>query len=182
MVAAGAMALDIIVGNGTIHRVERNENNDEWLAASTSLGLLGIIARIKMKIYPDTKVYARQETLSEDEVLKGDIYAMISPYATANFWWWPFLRKFHWRYYDVVSTNSSDQQGFQSTFSVTASEGNTARTLLDSGKVLPASNKLAETIFFDQWDKPNFHEKTTDQAITEWPVYGWNYDVLIGGL
>ncbi len=42
--------------------LERDETNDDWLAASTSLGLLGIIARIKLKIYPDTKVYAKQDT------------------------------------------------------------------------------------------------------------------------
>ncbi len=62
MVAAGALALDIIDGTGTIRHVERDETDDDWLAASTSLGLLGIIARIKMKIYPDTRVYAMQET------------------------------------------------------------------------------------------------------------------------
>ena len=26
------------------------------------------------------------DSLSEDEVLNGDIYGMISPYATANLW------------------------------------------------------------------------------------------------
>ena len=62
MVAAGALALDIIDGTGTIRHIERNDNDDDWLAASTSLGLLGIIARIKMKIYPDTKIYAMQKT------------------------------------------------------------------------------------------------------------------------
>jgi hypothetical protein len=41
---------------------------------------------------------------------------------------------------------------------------------------------LAETIFYGIWSEPNFHEKKTDTAITDWPVYGWNYDVLIGGL
>jgi L-gulonolactone oxidase len=41
---------------------------------------------------------------------------------------------------------------------------------------------LMETIFFGLWSKPNFHDKSTDEEIKEWPVYGWNYDVLIGGL
>jgi hypothetical protein len=41
---------------------------------------------------------------------------------------------------------------------------------------------LAEEILFGQWEAPNFREKTTNQDITEWPVYGWSYDVLIGGL
>lgn len=41
---------------------------------------------------------------------------------------------------------------------------------------------LAETIFFGIWEAPNFHDKITDTAISSWPVYGWNYDVLIGGL
>jgi len=41
---------------------------------------------------------------------------------------------------------------------------------------------LAETIFFGLWSEPNFHEKTTNADIKAWPVYGWNYDVLIGGL
>ncbi|KAK4673671.1 hypothetical protein QC763_113120 [Podospora pseudopauciseta] len=115
MVAAGVLAMDIIDGKGEIRKVKRNESDDDWLAASTSLGLLGIIARIKLKIYPDSKVYAKQNTFDEKEILEGDIYGMIAPYATANLWWWPYKRKFHQRYYD-------------------------------------------------------------------WPVYGWNYDVLIGGL
>lgn len=62
MVAAGVLAMDIIDGHGEVRRVVRDEGDDEWLAASTSLGLLGIIARIKLRVYPDTKVYAKQAT------------------------------------------------------------------------------------------------------------------------
>jgi len=62
MVAAGALALEIIDGSGELRHIERDNNNDEWLAASTSLGLLGIIAKIKLQIYPDSKVYAMQHT------------------------------------------------------------------------------------------------------------------------
>lgn len=85
MVAAGVLALDIIDGNGELRHLERDDS-DEWLAASTSLGLLGVIVRMKFKIYPDFKVYADQKTLDEADVLDGDIYGMISPYATANLW------------------------------------------------------------------------------------------------
>ncbi|KAH6628425.1 hypothetical protein F5144DRAFT_515790 [Chaetomium tenue] len=182
MVAAGVLAMDIIDGRGEVRRVVRDEGDDEWLAASTSLGLLGIIARIQLQVYPDTKVYAKQATLDEKDVLDGDIYGMIAPYATANLWWWPYKRKFHHRYYDPVPSNSTPQEGFQNTFSVTELEAIAARTLLDSGKYLPTSNMLAEEIFFGLWEKPNFREKTTNEEIKEWPVYGWNYDVLIGGL
>jgi L-gulonolactone oxidase len=62
MVAAGAIEIHIIDGSGTIHEIVRDETNDDWLAASTSLGLLGPIARIKFKIYPDFKLYAQQTT------------------------------------------------------------------------------------------------------------------------
>ena len=62
VVVGGVLSLDIIDGTGTIRTIERDDNNDEWLAASTSLGLLGIIARLKMKIYPETVLYAMQET------------------------------------------------------------------------------------------------------------------------
>jgi len=103
-------------------------------------------------------------------------------FADGTYRWWPYLHKFHQRYYDVIPTNSSDQQGFQSTFSITSLEANTALGLLNSGKYLATSNMLAETIFFGIWDAPNFHDKITDKVITSWPVYGWNYDVLIGGL
>lgn len=60
-VVGGVQALDIIDGNGEIRHVEKNEDDDEWLAASTSLGLLGIIARLKLSVYPETKVWAKQE-------------------------------------------------------------------------------------------------------------------------
>ena len=62
VVVGGVLAMDIIDGKGKIRHVERDEDDDDWLAASTSLGLLGIIARIKMQIFPETKVYAMQKT------------------------------------------------------------------------------------------------------------------------
>ncbi|EMD90809.1 hypothetical protein COCC4DRAFT_56504 [Bipolaris maydis ATCC 48331] len=181
MVAAGALELHIINGNGELRVIKRSDS-DEWLAASTSLGLLGVIAKVKFKIYPDFKVYAKQDILAEDEVINGDIYGLIAPYATANLWWWPYLRKFHHRYYDPIPAGLSDQEGFQSTFSVTKAEADFAAGLLNSGKILPTSNMAAETLFFALWSPPNFRDKRTDKAISTWPVYGWNYDVLIGGL
>ena len=60
MVAAGALELHIIDGNGDLRVVERSDS-DEWLAASTSLGLLGVIVKVKFKIYPDFKVFAKQD-------------------------------------------------------------------------------------------------------------------------
>jgi FAD/FMN-containing dehydrogenase len=62
MVAAGVLEMEIIDGAGTLRKVVRDEGNDEWLAASTSLGLLGPIARMKFKIYEDFKVFAQQKT------------------------------------------------------------------------------------------------------------------------
>ncbi|KAL7621179.1 hypothetical protein AAE478_008496 [Parahypoxylon ruwenzoriense] len=182
MVAAGVLSLDIVNGNGEIVTIERDESNDDWLAASTSLGLLGVIVRMKFKIYPDFKVFAKQETLDEDDVLNGDIYGMIAPYATANFWWWPYMKKFHWRYYDKVPLTLSNQEGFQNTFSISDFEAITAISVLETGKYLATSNMFFETTAFGLWSSPNFREKTTQETITEWPVYGWNYDVLIGGL
>lgn len=65
---------------------------------------------------------------------------------------------------------------------MTKAEADLALGLLNSGKYLATSNMAAETLFFGLWSAPNFREKKTDQAILSWPVYGWNYDVLIGGL
>ena len=62
VVVGGVLAMDIVDGKGDIQHIERDEKNDDWLAASTSLGLLGVIVRLKMKIYPETKVYAMQKT------------------------------------------------------------------------------------------------------------------------
>ncbi|KAI3393627.1 hypothetical protein diail_3854 [Diaporthe ilicicola] len=172
VVVGGVLSMDIIDGSGNIRTVERDESNDEWLAASTSLGLLGIIARLKMKIYPETVLYAMQNTLDEADVLNGDIEALIAPYLTANLW----------RYYDVVGPNGTNQNGLQSTFSLTAVEAAAAISILNTGKALATSNMLAEEIFFGIWENPNFHTKDTNEALTTWPVTGYNYDVLIGGL
>lgn len=62
MVAAGVLELDIVDGNGELKHLVRDNDDDTWLAASTSLGLLGVIVRMKFKIYPDFKVYAQQKT------------------------------------------------------------------------------------------------------------------------
>lgn len=92
------------------------------------------------------------------------------------------MKKFHWRYYDKVPLTLSSQEGFQNTFSITDAEAVIAKSTLESGKYLATSNMFFETTAFTLWSAPNFREKTTQEAITEWPVYGWNYDVLIGGL
>lgn len=62
MVTAGVLSMDIVNGKGELVTLDRDPNNDDWLAASTSLGLLGVIARMTFKIYPDFKVYAMQKT------------------------------------------------------------------------------------------------------------------------
>lgn len=60
VVVGGVLEMDIIDGSGTVRTIVKDENDDEWLAASTSLGLLGIIARLKMVIYPETVLWANQ--------------------------------------------------------------------------------------------------------------------------
>ncbi|KAG6829433.1 hypothetical protein H0H87_011417 [Tephrocybe sp. NHM501043] len=180
-VSAAALAFDIINGNGDLVHLEKDQSDDTWLAATTSLGLLGIIARVKLSILYDFKVYANQTTLDEADVLNGDIYAQISPYVTANYWWWPGQKKFHLRTYGVVPITKAGN-AFQSTFSVTETEGNLALGLLNSGQNLSFPNFATEGIFYGLWSAPNFHVKTNDLPILGWPVYGFAYDVLIGGL
>lgn len=62
VVVGGVLEMDIIDGAGNLRTVVKDQDDDEWLAASTSLGLLGIIARLKMQIYPETVLWANQTT------------------------------------------------------------------------------------------------------------------------
>lgn len=62
VVVGGVQEMDIIDGLGNVRTVVKDESSEEWLAASTSLGLLGIIARLKMTIYPETVLWANQTT------------------------------------------------------------------------------------------------------------------------
>uniref|UniRef100_A0A0W0FAW3 D-arabinono-1,4-lactone oxidase n=1 Tax=Moniliophthora roreri TaxID=221103 RepID=A0A0W0FAW3_MONRR len=180
-VSAAALAMDIINGKGEIIHLERDPNDDRWNAATTSLGLLGIVARVKFAVVSDYKVYSNQTILDEDEVLNGDIFGTISPYVTANYWWWPGQKKFHLRTYGVVDIDKPGN-AFQSTFSVTATEGNLALSLLNAGQNSSLQNFITEGIFFGLWSAPNFHDKVTNLPLLFWPVYGYAYDVLIGGL
>ncbi|KIY68435.1 FAD-binding domain-containing protein [Cylindrobasidium torrendii FP15055 ss-10] len=180
-VSSAALALDIINGKGELVHLDRDQSNDTWLAATTSLGLLGVIARVEMMVLADYKVWANQTTVDEDDVLNGDLYEEISPYVTANYWWWPGQRKFHKRTYGVVPADH-DGDAFQSTFSLTDIEGSLANTLLGSGQNNSWQNFITEGIFYALWSAPNFHSESTDLPLLSWPVYGSAYEVLIGGL
>lgn len=87
----------------------------------------------------------------------------------------------------------------QSTFSVSETEGSLALGLLNGGQNLSFPNFATEGIFYSLWSAPNFHGKRLDQSPSSladnwsqdkptnlpllfWPVYGYAYDVLIGGL
>ncbi|KDR77589.1 hypothetical protein GALMADRAFT_95293 [Galerina marginata CBS 339.88] len=166
---------------GELVHLERDQSNDTWLAASTSLGLLGILARIKIEVLADFKVFANQETFDESYVLNADIFTEISPYVTANYWWWPGVKKFHKRTYGVVPITKAGN-AFQSTFSMTDIEASLGLSLLNSGQNSSLQNFITEGIFYALWRAPNFHDKKTDLPLLSWPVYGYAYDVLIGGL
>ncbi|KAJ3515826.1 hypothetical protein NLJ89_g1515 [Agrocybe chaxingu] len=180
-VSTSALSFDIINGKGDLVHLDRDQTSDTWLAATTSLGLMGIIVRIKMEILKDFKVYANQETVEERDVLNGDIYAEISPFVTANYWWWPGPKKFHKRTYGVVPITRAGN-AFQSTFSVTEFEANLATSLLDAGQNSSLQNFITEGIFYALWRAPNFREKSNNLPLISWPVHGYAYDVLIGGL
>ncbi|KAJ7907133.1 hypothetical protein B0H13DRAFT_2233495 [Mycena leptocephala] len=178
-VSAAALAMDIINGKGELIHIEKTANNDTWLAATTSLGLLGVIARIKISVLADYKVWANQTTLDEADVLNGDLFELISPYVTANFW--VRVKKFHMRTYGVLPVNASGN-AFQSTFSVTSLEGNLALALLNAGQNSSTANFFSADTFYALWAAPNFHETTFNLPLLSWPVVGHAYDVLIGGL
>lgn len=65
VVVGGVKSMDIIDGSGEIRHIEKDESSDEWLAASTSLGLLGVIVRLKLSVYPEEKIKASQETYAK---------------------------------------------------------------------------------------------------------------------
>ncbi|KAF8148240.1 hypothetical protein B0H34DRAFT_668792, partial [Crassisporium funariophilum] len=180
-VSTSALAFDIINGKGELVHLDRDQKNDTWLAATTSLGLLGIIARVKMEILADFKVYANQETFDEEDVLEADIYSEISPFVTANYWWWPGPKKFHKRTYGVVPITKSGN-AFQSTFSLSDTEAALGLSLLNSGQNSSIQNFITEGIFYALWRTPNFHDKNNNLQLFSWPVHGYAYDVLIGGL
>lgn len=63
MVADGAEGVEIVDATGERRWVERGDGTgEEWAAASTSLGLLGVIVRVRMRVQGDTKVFAMQKT------------------------------------------------------------------------------------------------------------------------
>ncbi|KAK6995797.1 Fad fmn-containing dehydrogenase [Favolaschia claudopus] len=183
-VSAAALEMDIINGQGELVHLSRTANNDTWLAATTSLGLLGIIARIKIEVLADYKVWANQTTIDEATILNftGDqMYDQISPYVTANYWWWPGVKKFHLRTYGVVPVKTFGN-AFQSTFSVTPIEGALAIALLNGGQNSSFANFASAATFYALWAAPNFHETVLDFPLLSWPVVGRAFDVLIGGL
>lgn len=180
-VSGAVLGLDIVVANGTIVSLNKEQHGttDEWYAAVCNLGLLGVLARAKLRVIGEFKIQANQKILDEDEVINGDIDALIGPYPTANFWWWPGQKKFHHRFYQVVN---SSQEGFQSTFSVSSFEATLAKGLLEGGATSTFLASTTEWTFFQLWGAPNFHDKKTNLPILFWPVSGWSHDNLIGGL
>ncbi|KAJ7651931.1 hypothetical protein B0H17DRAFT_1215095 [Mycena rosella] len=140
---------------------QKSANNDTWLAATTSLGLLGVLARITISVMADYKVWANQTTLDEEAVLNDDIFAQ-------NLAWWPSVKKFHVRTYGVMPVNASGN-AFQSTFSVTALEGNLALSLLNNGQNSSTANFVSADIFYALWSAPNFHgTELYPDTLPEW--------------
>ncbi|KAJ6603491.1 hypothetical protein DFH09DRAFT_1242778 [Mycena vulgaris] len=173
-VPAAAVAMDIINGKGELVHLEKDQSNDTWLATTTSLGLLGLIARVQIAVFVDYKVYANQTTLDEEEALEGDMYTQISPFVTANYW--ASLRKLHLRMYGVVP-NSQVGDAFQSTFSMTSLEGKAALALLNSGQNHSGPNFITEDIFYAIWTAPNFREKSLNLPLLSWPLPEWDYNL-----
>ncbi|KAJ3106478.1 hypothetical protein HDU97_006264 [Phlyctochytrium planicorne] len=179
-VGEGALEITIVDGKGDL-RVLTPASGDEWRAAKTSLGLMGIIVSVKFRIRPEFKLITHQQYLPEEQVLNGNIQQLIASHDAGNFWWWPHSKKFVYRTYDEIPLDSPGD-AFQSTFSITDIEAVAAKALLEPGKGLGFLNCIAEDIFAEIFKKPNFKNKVTDESYDSYPVSGFSYDVLIGGL
>lgn len=63
LVAGAALGIELLLANGTFVQLTKAEHggSEDWLAATTSLGLLGVVSRVTVKIFPEFKLKADQK-------------------------------------------------------------------------------------------------------------------------
>jgi len=104
------LAITLINGEGEIIRLEKEMHGDEFKAAQVSLGMLGIITRMKLRLLPSYKLNYVAKKSTFDEAL-----ANIEKYNAENrnfeFFWFP-----HTESCQVKFANTTDKKISNETF------------------------------------------------------------------
>lgn len=88
-------AIEFVDGLGEVHYLERiNSNQDEFKALSTSLGLLGVVTKVKLGIQKQFNLAVKVTHHKESEMLKNGLINQVKDCDYGQLNWFPSVRKF----------------------------------------------------------------------------------------
>jgi len=102
------LAITIINGEGEIVRLEKETNGDEFKAAQVSLGMLGIITRMKLKLLPSYKLnYVVKKSNFDDTLANIDKYNAEN--RNFEFYWFPYTEKCQLKFLNTTDKEISNE-------------------------------------------------------------------------
>lgn len=92
LISQQIVGLKLINGVGKLISLDQFESSDLFKAAILSLGQLGIIVEITLRVIPKYNVHLRQEIISFEKLLEMWEYIWISE-EFCKVWWYPYSQK-----------------------------------------------------------------------------------------
>lgn len=145
--------LTIVLADSTKVRCSRTENRDLFLAASVSLGALGIIVDVTFEVSDAYDIQSSQSILTFANMLKrwqeNDLWEKAE---FVRVWWFPYSRKTIVWEGDRILPNSVPHKSPKSWYKATFWAYHVQQALLSCGRLLPSLGPTIErTVFRNQY-------------------------------
>jgi len=82
-------ALDLVTADGRVLSCSETQNREVFRAAACSLGVLGIISTVTIKVEPAFNLEAVQTPVKLDDIL-GNLDKFVNSAEHFRFWWFPY--------------------------------------------------------------------------------------------
>jgi FAD-linked oxidoreductase len=157
------LAITLVNGNGDIVRLEKDKNGEEFKAAQVSLGMLGIITRIKLKLLPAYKLnYVSKKATFEHTLENFEKYN--NENRNFEFYWFPHTETCQLKFVNPTQQKPSNEMLYN--FNVLVMENYVFKLLSEIARVFSVPKFISKlsaagvsTVNYTNWSFKVFATK-----------------------
>ncbi|GGA40013.1 FAD-binding oxidoreductase [Kroppenstedtia guangzhouensis] len=160
-----AEALTLITADGQIRECSAKQDPDLYQAARASIGSLGIITRVRLRVEPLYRLHFRSKRLPLDEVVNR-LEEYKSNHRHFEFFWFPYTDSVQAKFMNKTDAPPT-RKGWWSSFNKLVLENGVFWFLSEGARIIPRVSRTVSRIA--AWGVPQFEETGDSQSLFATP-------------
>lgn len=143
-ISTQAVGITLLLASGELLEVDETNKDDILQAAQVSLGMLGIIVKVTLKVLPAYQLIGRSYRLSLNETFE-QLDALCGQHRNIEFYWFPYTDTVQVKTFDLAASDAEKDQS-QMTFKKVVVENGLFWLMSEVSRLVPKSAKAISTL------------------------------------